>query len=115
MKEIKFRGRDIRYNKFIFSNSIAFEKIGGLNGYQPYLRDENGDWVRCYPESIAQLVGYDADGREVYEDDVLVNGSGGEFKASLNGIITSMSNPCYCRYLERLSHRKYYRLKECGE
>ena len=71
MKEIKFRGRDIENNKIIFSKSIEFEKIGDLNGYQPYLRNDNGDWVRCYPESIVQLIGYDKNGAEVYEGDAL--------------------------------------------
>ena len=68
MKKIKFRGIT-EDGKHIFSNSIEFEKIGGLSDYQPYLRNDTGDWVRCYPESIAQFVGYDADGKEVYEGD----------------------------------------------
>lgn len=69
MRKIKFRGRDIENNKFIFSKSIEFEKISGLNGYQPYLCNDNGEWTRCYPESVAQFVGYDKNGAEIYSDD----------------------------------------------
>ena len=41
------------------------------------------------PESVAQLVGFDADGNEVYEGDELVLQNGAEYVAKLFGNITS--------------------------
>ena len=41
------------------------------------------------PESVAQLVGYDCDGREVYEGDVLIDvGNGTEWIAVLSPAVT---------------------------
>lgn len=54
-------------------------------------------WIRVSPNSIAQLVGYDCDGNEVYEGDVLVLEHGGnifEYTAHLNAFATA-DNGCY--------------------
>ena len=60
-----------------------------------------GDLIHCYgeiyidswevkPESVAQLVGCDKDGNEIYEGDIVTNFVGEEFTAEiLDGVITS--------------------------
>lgn len=45
-----------------------------------------------YPDSVAQLVGYDADGKEVYEGDALVDEEGMPINSLYVGIIDSDSN-----------------------
>ena len=115
MKLIKFRGKRLDNGELIYGDLLHYGK------YEVCIRsysspDKNSfSTLPVDSKSISQFVGYDADGKEVYEDDVLENDSGKEFKASLKSIITSLNNPCYCRYLENLNHRKYYRLKERGE
>ena len=71
MKKIKFRAKSVKDEKYIYSNSIKFEKIGGLAFPQPYLRDENNNYfTRCILESVQQFTGmYDFDGNEIYEGD----------------------------------------------
>ena len=63
MRKIKFRGKSKYSDKIIF---------GDLNhssdGESIFVDDEV-----VYPETVAQLVGYDADGNEVYEGDELVS------------------------------------------
>ena len=45
------------------------------------------------PESVAQLVGFDRDGNEVYEGDIVTNFLGEEFTAEiLDGVVTSEGN-----------------------
>lgn len=97
---IKFRGKRIDGNGYAY---------GDLN--YKYDRDIWIDDFEVYVNSVAQLVGYDADNNEVYEGDILVNDTGKEFEASIKGIITCIDNLCYRRYLDDLKHKKYYRLK----
>lgn len=66
---IKFRGKD---------------KNGYLFGSHHILKDgshviiDEGSWYygRVYPDTIVQLVGYDKDGNEIYEGDILINQKG---------------------------------------
>ena len=109
--KIKFRGRGLKDKKLYYGSYVQTMPQSSF----PAILDNDGFYNEVDPESVAQFVGYDCNGDEVYEGDILENDSGGEFKASLKSIITSLHNPCYCRYLEKLNHRKYYRLKESGK
>lgn len=68
MRPIKFRGK-ARDGQYYYGDLI--------NEYgAPTIRmseDSNTYYIDVYPESVAQHVGYDADGREVYEDDILID------------------------------------------
>ena len=66
---IKFRGI-AEDGKHIFSNSIDFE-VDGKGREFCRLKDEFGNWIYVDPDSVAQFVGYDAEGKEVYEGDKL--------------------------------------------
>ena len=65
MRPIKFRGRDA-YGKLHYGD--LWQRTDGMILFD---HDETV-WQRVHPESVAQLVGYDRDGREVYEGDTVV-------------------------------------------
>lgn len=81
MRTIKFRGVDTS-GELIYGN------------YSQYSRDECAisDGKRLAfvkPETVAQLVGFDKDGKEVYEGDRLINDRDGtHFRAAMNHIYT---------------------------
>ncbi len=82
---IKFRGRfwlkenddvevapkdgEIIYGGYARMNFLADDGEGD------YIIGNNGTAFLVYPDSVAQLCSYDADGNEVYEDDKLILGS----------------------------------------
>ena len=75
-RPIKFRGKRVDNGEFVFGD-IAHTEVG-------ILMDGGFEVV---PDSVAQLVGYDANGREVYEDDVLIDHkTDKEYEARLCGI-----------------------------
>ena len=109
MKKIKFCGKSIDSDKIIFSDSIEFEKIDGLDDKQPYLKNNDGDWVRCNPDSIKQFMGYDGDGNEVYERDMLADNYGEVFTAY--GSVT-LENENLCTVVSDMGDTIFgYRLK----
>lgn len=65
MRPIKFRGRTC-------GNVMVFGDLRHV-GSTAVIDD-----TAVYEDSIAQLVGYDRDGREVYEGDTITNGQGYE-------------------------------------
>lgn len=83
MRPIKFRGRDLDSGEYVFFNleDILLDVAGS---YSEYVGLHNID-----PDSVAQLVGYDANGKEVYEGDtVLRYDSEEEFiEAPENGVL----------------------------
>ena len=81
-RPIKFRGRD-KNGKFVFGE-YAQNFMGGKP--QICYFDEHG-WTctQVDPESIAQLVGYDVNGNEVYEGDTVILPTGEEYEARLSG------------------------------
>ncbi|MBR3747139.1 MAG: hypothetical protein IKP64_00330 [Selenomonadaceae bacterium] len=72
-RPIKFRGRDL-------VGKMRFGHYATTGGY-PYII-EDGVWFEVEPDSVAQLVGYDSDGREVYEGDT-IEFNGGTYTARL--------------------------------
>ena len=85
---IKFRGRfwlkglepsDI--NTRLSDGDFVF---GGYARMKFLFDDDEGDYIiqndstafLVYPDSVAQLVGYDVDGKEIYEGDTLVDKDG---------------------------------------
>lgn len=83
MREIKFRGRALydscgeKVDKLVIGDlSHEWNKVT--------IFDENdGDVYEVDPNSVAQLVGLDSDGHEVYEGDTLIHASGEEWIAAL--------------------------------
>lgn len=82
MKTIKFRGRDA-YGKLHYGD--LWQRTDGMILFD---HDETV-WQRVHPESVAQLVGFDSDGNEVYEGDTLVLPNGTEYAARLFDNITA--------------------------
>ena len=77
--KIKFRGMT-EDGKNIFSNSIQFDVDS--NGREfCRLKDKFGNWLFVDPNSIAQFVGYDMNGDEVYEGDMVKDDYGESFTA----------------------------------
>lgn len=72
MRPIKFRGRDIDSGEEVFFDleDILLDVAGG---YSEYIGLHNID-----PDTVAQLVGYDANGKEVYEGDTIAGENGYE-------------------------------------
>lgn len=65
---IKFRGKRVKDGKTVYG--WAYKSECPMSSF-PAIIDYNDKYNAIYPESVAQLVGYDADGDEVYEDDTL--------------------------------------------
>lgn len=77
-KPIKFRGRDIR-------GRILFGDIRHNNGV--WFMFDGDFWYEVDSDSIAQLVGVDKDGNEVYEDDLVTDKNGYEGFAALLPVV----------------------------
>lgn len=84
MKVIKFRGRDYWTGKWHFG--FYAEDEDGANII------EGHKWYLVKPDSVAQMVGVDIDGNEVYEGDILENRYGDTFKVSVHCFPSSAKN-----------------------
>lgn len=88
-RPIKFRGKRIDNGKFVFGDlQTYFRTDGKTKSFVIRTWERLDDWVAVAPdksvtvaeyyerpidpESVAQLVGYDANGREVYEGDTVI-------------------------------------------
>lgn len=81
MRKIKFRGYDTRDGVREMMTFTLDELLAGTDDYE--LVD---------PDSVVQFIGYDADGKEVYEGDALVDEEGMPINSLYVGIIDSDSN-----------------------
>lgn len=77
MRQIKFRGKRVDNGEFVFGD-VAHTEVGILMGYG----------FEVAPDSVAQFVGCDLDGNEVYEGDEVVGKSGTTWVAVLNATVT---------------------------
>jgi len=73
---IKFRGKRVKDEKTVYG--WAYKSECPMSSF-PAIIDYNDKYNAIYPDSVAQLVSYDKDGNEVYEDDrVAFLGDSGE-------------------------------------
>ncbi len=92
MKPIKFRGKRLDNGELICGDLLHYGKYETC--IRSYLFPDKNSFstLPVDSNSIAQLVGYDADGKEVYEGDALVDEEGMPINSLYVGIIDSDSN-----------------------
>ena len=87
MRQIKFRGADMNGN-FVYG-LLTKKKIRSSGEIRWAIATGNCSQAETVPvreNSIAQLVGFDRDGREVYEGDIIIDSDGHEMPAMLFAI-----------------------------
>lgn len=89
MRKIKFRGKDA--DGVIHYGAYSDIVVGGKLICE--IMDDYRDIYEVVPESVAQLVGYDADNAEVYEGDVLIDEEGHEYIATLDSMLLWTKDP----------------------
>lgn len=71
MRQIKFRGRNRVTDEFVYG-TYYYEHFEDTPKEIHAIISEYGEEWRIDPESVAQLIGIDANGREVYEGDTVI-------------------------------------------
>lgn len=74
MRQIKFRGRyvgDYVMDEYIAEGTMLYGGYVEIEG-KPYIIPKDDTAIQVTPESVAQLIGIDANGREVYEGDMVI-------------------------------------------
>lgn len=104
---IKFRGRGLKDKKLYYGSYVHTMPQSSF----PAIIDNDGFYIEVDPESIAQLVGYDSDDNEIYEDDELIDRAGHEWTAVL---LPQAEMDCGGVY-EGLYGKEKFKLKGRGE
>lgn len=95
MRPIKFRGRDIDSGKSVCGDFVHVVPMSSFPG----IIDCDGIVHDVAPDTIAQLVGYDSNGSEVYEGDTVfeeyLNGETHEHVARLESMSQNPENAQY--------------------
>ena len=105
-RPIKFRGQ-LPTGKFVFGDLVQW---GGFE--EPRICSwDNGVIYDIAPESVKQLVGFDCERREVYEDDILIDTDSGQTCfARLQPLIDFIG----CAQYFTQSDYNYFKLKEAN-
>lgn len=58
-----------------------------------FFKDDTNSWnfVPIEPDSVAQLIGYDKDGKEIYTGDVVISELGNKFTAELRPLVAKQT------------------------
>lgn len=92
MRQIKFRGHAISDSCGVSVDKIVYgDLIHEWNKLCILDEDDDGDIYEVDPESVAQFVGVDSNGNEIYEGDIVVLNSPDyhiEYTAHLSGYAT---------------------------
>lgn len=75
MRPIKFRGKRIDTDGWVFGNLVNV-RDGNMSRYYPCIvisyNHDSFDWIEVKPETVGQFTGlYDCEKKEIYEDDIL--------------------------------------------
>ena len=114
MKKIKFRGVTSE-GKVITSCGVRFDD----DSPRLLVKDGFTAWQKILADSFAQLVGYDADGKEVYEGDKLKHVDDENYNAiarfeTFIGVKTGTIQNLYDCHSEKIFHAqnsKFWKLK----
>ena len=76
MRQIKFRGRFIKdyiHNEYVAEDEMLYGGYVELDGKPHIVHKHTMGWImsEVKPESVQQLIGVDANGKEVYEGDTV--------------------------------------------
>lgn len=85
MRDIKFRGRVLDSNKIDGGKIVCgMLSICTLKDKTHWIYPLDGGWgFEVDPDSVAQLIGYDSNGAEVYEGDIVVDELTQEYTAEI--------------------------------
>jgi len=72
---IKFCGKSTNTPNVVYGDLIHYDN-------SVCIKDAKGTWA-VYPDSIAQLIGFDIDGEEIYEGDILVDADNNTITAAI--------------------------------
>ena len=109
---IKFRGKEFKTGNIVFGKYLT-STHNHEEGEEKviWIGDEENGYHIVEDDSIAQLVGYDSDGKEIYEGDELIDSAGHEWTAIL---LPQAEMDCGGVY-EGLYGKEKFKLKGCGE
>lgn len=120
---IRFRGRfwnkdeldayetDYKDGNFIYGGYARMKLIDSVGEGDYIISDRGIAWL-VYPNSAKQLVGYDKDGREVYEGDALETDEGTVYASVLRHAKIA---PCNDMEFSEMAERFGWKLKEVAE